>query len=38
MENSNQVLLGAWDGPHCLIPYTLSMKRYFKDSIYGASI
>lgn len=38
MENSNQMLLGAWAGPHCLISYTLSMKSDFKDSIYGASI
>lgn len=38
MENSNQMLLGHGDGPHCLISCTLSMKRHFKDSIYGTSI
>lgn len=38
MEKSNQMLLGAWDGPHCLISNTLSMKRHVKYSNYGASI
>lgn len=38
MEKSNQLLLGVWGGPHCLVSCTLSMKRHLKDSIYRASI